>query len=148
MFDVGGWEFLFIAIIGIIVIGPKELPRAIKTASSLIRRMRKISSDFQSSLEDAANDTELKKVTEELGSITAPIVTGDGLKTGLENKIDSDGVLRETFKEDVYSIGPETDFDGENEVETKASSRESIGSQKEKIEKEEDTTPVKQENPK
>ena len=38
MLDIGGWEFLLIAILGIIIIGPKELPGAIRTVTMFMRR--------------------------------------------------------------------------------------------------------------
>ena len=56
MFDIGGWEFLLIAILGIIIIGPKELPGAIRTVSTFVRRARELARDFQSGLEDVARD--------------------------------------------------------------------------------------------
>jgi len=40
MLDIGGWEFLLIAILGIMIIGPKELPGAIRTVSMFVRRAR------------------------------------------------------------------------------------------------------------
>jgi sec-independent protein translocase protein TatB len=56
MFDIGGWEFLLIAILGIIIVGPKELPGAIRTVSMFVRRARELARDFQSGLEDVARE--------------------------------------------------------------------------------------------
>ena len=66
MFDIGGWEFLLIAILGIIIIGPKELPGAIRTVSIFVRRARELARDFQSGLEDVAREAELDKLGEDL----------------------------------------------------------------------------------
>ena len=146
MFDVGGGEFLFIVMLGIIVIGPKELPRAIKAVSSFVRRMREISSDFQLSLEEVAKDADLKKVSEELGSITDPIVTPEGLKENFENKIDPDGILGEALKEDAYPEVVETDFNEDNDLPTKKISVETLDLQKGEMDKEENNKSLIQEN--
>ena len=42
MFDIGGWEFLLIATLGIIIIGPRELPGAIRAVSIFVRRAREM----------------------------------------------------------------------------------------------------------
>ena len=62
MFDIGGWEFLLIVILGIIIIGPKELPGAIRTVTGFVRRARELSREFQSGLEEVARQVELDKL--------------------------------------------------------------------------------------
>ena len=73
MFDIGGWEFLLIAILGIIIIGPKELPGAIRTVSMFVRRARELARDFQSGLEDMAREAELDTLTDDLLGKSDPI---------------------------------------------------------------------------
>ena len=50
MFDIGGWEFLIVIVIAIIVIGPKDLPGAIRTVTGWIRRARELAREFQSGI--------------------------------------------------------------------------------------------------
>ncbi len=40
MFDVGLWELLLIAVLGLIVVGPKRLPRLARTAGVLVGRAK------------------------------------------------------------------------------------------------------------
>ena len=101
MFDIGGWEFLLIAILGIIIIGPKELPGAIRTVSMFVRRARELARDFQSGLEDVAREAELDKVADELKGIADPTSTFGGLRTEIEEAVDPEGDIRESMKFDT-----------------------------------------------
>lgn len=101
MFDIGGWEFLLIAILGIIIIGPKELPGAIRTVSMFVRRARELARDFQSGLEDVAREAELDVLTDDLKGIADPTSAGGGLRKELEDAVDPDGNIRESMDFDA-----------------------------------------------
>jgi sec-independent protein translocase protein TatB len=62
MLDIGWTELLVIAVVAIIVIGPKELPRLMRTFGYYVGKMRRAAADFQRQFEDAARDTELDEV--------------------------------------------------------------------------------------
>lgn len=97
MFDIGGWEFLLIAILGIIIIGPKELPGAIRTVSMFVRRARELARDFQSGLEDVAREAELDKLKDDLTGMADPSSVTGGLRKELEDAVDPDGNLRDSM---------------------------------------------------
>ena len=40
MFDIGFWELMLIAVIGLVVLGPERLPVAIRTVSRWVRAVR------------------------------------------------------------------------------------------------------------
>ena len=46
MFDLGWQEFMLIALIALIVVGPKDLPRVIRAVSQGIRRVRGVAREF------------------------------------------------------------------------------------------------------
>ena len=93
MLDIGGWEFLLIAILGIIIIGPKELPGAIRTVSNFVRRARGLARDFQLGLEEVARDAELDTLTDDIKGIAG--VGPGNLSEELQDALDPDGNLRE-----------------------------------------------------
>ena len=95
MLDIGGWEFLLIAILGIIIIGPKELPGAIRTVSMFVRRARELARDFQSGLEEVARDTELEKLTDDIKGIAGS--DAGNLRDELQDAVDPDGNLKEAM---------------------------------------------------
>ena len=60
MFDIGASELLVIAIIAIIVIGPKELPLALRTAGRWIGKIRRVSSHFRTGLDAMIREAEME----------------------------------------------------------------------------------------
>ena len=58
-----GWsEIALTAIIIIIVVGPKELPNLLRQIGSFSKSIKKITREFKSSLNDIANETEIKDI--------------------------------------------------------------------------------------
>ena len=101
MFDIGGWEFLLIAILGIIIIGPKELPGAIRTVMMFVRRARELARDFQSGLEDVAREAELDTLTDDVLGKSDPKSAVGGLRKELEDAVDPDGNIRDSMDFDT-----------------------------------------------
>ena len=100
MFDIGGWEFLLIAIVAIVVIGPKELPGAIRTVSGFVRKARELAREFQSGLEEVAHQAELDKLKDEVtGAIDQDNTIGK-LKGEIENAIDPGNEIKHAINFD------------------------------------------------
>ena len=122
MFDIGGWEFLLIAILGIIIIGPKELPGAIRTVSMFVRRARELARDFQSGLEDMAREAELDNLTDDLLGKSDPDSGIGGLRKELEDAVDPDGNIRDSmdfsadWKDDDLIDYDDPEFADENKM--------------------------------
>ena len=55
MFDLGWQEFMLIALIALIVVGPKDLPRVIRAVSQGIRRVRGFISRRYTSVENTTS---------------------------------------------------------------------------------------------
>ena len=62
MFDIGWDEMLFTAIIAIVVIGPKDLPRALRTAGRWIAKIRRVSGHFRAGIETMIREAELEEM--------------------------------------------------------------------------------------
>lgn len=62
MFDVGAGELLVILIVAVIVIGPKDLPLAMRTAGRWIGKMRRISAHFRSGIDAMVREAELEEM--------------------------------------------------------------------------------------
>jgi sec-independent protein translocase protein TatB len=60
MFDIGATELLLIVIVAVIVIGPKDMPLAMRTAGRWIGKMRKLSSHFRSGIDAMVREAELE----------------------------------------------------------------------------------------
>lgn len=65
MFDIGASELLVIVIVAILVIGPKEMPRALRTAGRWIGKMRRMSAHFRSGIDTMIREAELEDAEKE-----------------------------------------------------------------------------------
>ena len=62
MFDVGASEMLMIVIVAVVVIGPKDMPTAMRTAGRWIGKMRRISGHFRSGIDTMVREAELEEM--------------------------------------------------------------------------------------
>ena len=76
MFDIGWDEMLFTAIIAIIVIGPKDLPLALRTAGRWVGKVRRVSGYFRSGIETMIRDAELEEMEQKWREQNAAIMHG------------------------------------------------------------------------
>lgn len=61
MFDIGFWELLVTAVIGLLVLGPERLPQAVRTGSLWLSRLRRSVAELQRDIEREAGVDELKR---------------------------------------------------------------------------------------
>ncbi len=65
MFDIGFWEMALVAVVALVVVGPRDLPVLLRNVSSWITRAREVASEFRNELSrEAAHAEELKKMVE------------------------------------------------------------------------------------
>lgn len=64
MFDVGAAELLVIVVVAILVIGPKDMPAAMRTAGRWIGKLRRISSHFRSGIDEMVRQAEIEDMEE------------------------------------------------------------------------------------
>lgn len=62
MFDLGASELLLIVIVAVIVIGPKDMPLALRTAGRWIGKMRRLSSHFRTGLDAMIREAEMEEM--------------------------------------------------------------------------------------
>lgn len=62
MFDVGWSEMLVIAVVMIVVVGPKDLPRMLRTFGKFTAKARSMAGDFQRQFNEAMREAELDEV--------------------------------------------------------------------------------------
>lgn len=69
MFDIGWSELLVIAVVAIVVVGPKDLPPLMRTFGKYAGKLRRAASDFQRQFEDAMRETEMEEVKKAIESV-------------------------------------------------------------------------------
>jgi sec-independent protein translocase protein TatB len=78
MFDIGWSELLVIAIVAIVVVGPRELPKLMRNFGYYAGKVRKAAAEFRRQFDDAMREAELdevKKAIESVKTETASIET-------------------------------------------------------------------------
>jgi sec-independent protein translocase protein TatB len=80
MFDISWTEFLLIAVVALIFIGPKELPGVLRTMGQWTRRVRSMASDFQSQFQEAMREAEMSDLKKQVDDIAHDIKRYDPLK--------------------------------------------------------------------
>ncbi len=85
MFDIGWSEMAVIALIALIVIGPKDLPSTMKTIAHWMRKARSLTREFQSGIDDMVREAELEDARKALDA-----TRGGNLQRTLSNALDPD----------------------------------------------------------
>ena len=89
---------MVVVLVLILVVGPKDLPKVVRTIGQWTAKARRMSREFTSSLEDIGRETELEDLRRDLNSI------GGSSVTSLDNHIDPDGSLKKSVQSD-YADG-------------------------------------------
>lgn len=93
MLDFSWSELALIGVVALVVIGPKDLPKALRTAGIWVRKARTISREFQSSVEQMMREAELDEVKKQIESVAAVDIEKEFEKT-----VDPTGELAESLK--------------------------------------------------
>jgi sec-independent protein translocase protein TatB len=64
--DIGGSELLVLAIVALIVVGPKDLPVLLRKIGQFIGKMRGMASEFRASFDEMARQSELDELRKEV----------------------------------------------------------------------------------
>lgn len=68
MFDLGFTEMAVIAVVAILIIGPKQLPVVLRTIGKWMGKARSLAREFQDSVNEAIRESELEDVRKEMDS--------------------------------------------------------------------------------
>ena len=74
MFDFGWQELMLVAFILVLVVGPKDLPRALKTFTTYMGKIRGMANDFRSSLMEVADQEEFKEVKKAIADTKSGLI--------------------------------------------------------------------------
>ena len=82
MFNVGGPEILVILVVALLILGPDQLPKAMRTFGNVMAEIRKVSGGFQAEMRKAmdtieVNASDLEKPQSGMGPAAATASTPD-----------------------------------------------------------------------
>jgi sec-independent protein translocase protein TatB len=94
MFDIGWQELFIIAVLAIIIVGPKDLPGALRTVTKWLRKARSVAREFQSGIDDMVRESDLDDVKKQLEGAADYDIAKE-----LENTIDPTGAITADIEE-------------------------------------------------
>ncbi|MGA3005774.1 MAG: Sec-independent protein translocase protein TatB [Acetobacteraceae bacterium] len=92
MFDFAWSEIALIAGVALVVIGPKDLPVALRAISGFVKKARRMAGEFQTHVDEMMRDADLKDVKDSINQIR-----NFDFRSTVERAIDPDHTLRDTF---------------------------------------------------
>ena len=95
MFDIGWSEILVIAIVAIVVVGPKELPRMLRAFGKTMGQVRRTANDFRRQFDEALREAEREAGLEDTRKELQAISRSDPLKDAQK---DLDATMRSSNK--------------------------------------------------
>jgi sec-independent protein translocase protein TatB len=112
MFDIGWSELLVIGIVALIVIGPKELPGALRTLGQWMGKIRRMASEFQGQFQDAMREAELADLKKEMDEMAA--------KAESYGQFDPLEDVRKDIEQSVGDLPPLESIEGEKPADVAA----------------------------
>ncbi len=104
MFDLAWSHILLLGLVALLVIGPKDLPRALRTVGVWVGRARAIAREFQGSLDQMIREAELEEVRTEVEK-AATIDVGHTI----ESTVDPGGEMKQAFAEPIEAASTPPD---------------------------------------
>ncbi len=110
MFDIGWTEMAVVAVVALLVIPSKDIPKLLRTVGEWTGKARALAREFQGHLDDLARQSELDELKKQAEKVTSFDIKGE-----IANTIDPGGEIRKTVEEagqaaevdPVKLLGPE-----------------------------------------
>ena len=96
MLDIGWSEIAVIVVVALIVIGPKDLPKVLKTIGIWVRKARMLTRDFQNSVDEMIREADMEDVRRQ-----ATELRNINIGREVEKTIDPSGSLRDAFDPNI-----------------------------------------------
>lgn len=97
MFDFAWSELAIIGVVALVAIGPKDMPVAIRSVTGMLKKARKMASEFQTHVDEMVKEANLDGVKDQLNELR-----NFDIKSELEKAVDPDGTIRDTFSTNPF----------------------------------------------
>jgi sec-independent protein translocase protein TatB len=81
----GFGEMIIIALLAVIVVGPKDLPKVMRTMGRFMARIRMLGQEFRDAFDEMDADDEIKSLREEIEQMKSLGYLGEDLESDLRN---------------------------------------------------------------
>jgi len=102
MLNLAWTEILLIIVVAVVVIGPSQLPGAIRGIADGIKKARRQFAAFQQQADELVREAKLEGVRDQIADVKGAIneIRSFDLKGHIQKAVDEDGTLTRTFNED------------------------------------------------
>lgn len=87
MFDIGWDEMALVAVMALLIIGPKDLPHVLRTAGHWVRKARSLAGEFQRGVDEMVRESELH----DLKAQVEKVADTNSLRREVEKAVDPTG---------------------------------------------------------
>lgn len=99
MFDIAWSELGVIAVVALVVIGPKDLPKVLRTVGQWTAKARAMAREFQSGLDDMVREAELDELRK-----SAKQLSDFSVENEIKKSIDPDGAIAKDLSETKAAV--------------------------------------------
>jgi len=103
MFDLAWTEIALILLIALVVIGPKDLPHAIRGVADFIKKARRMAAEFQVHVDEMMRESKLDEVKRQIDEVR---VGAYEFKRKFEDELDPNRELATTFSDPFATQAP------------------------------------------
>jgi len=107
MFDIGWQELFIVAVLVVIVVGPKDLPRTLRAIMGWVRKARMLAREFQDGVDDVVRQADLDDIKKQVTEV-GDFELGKEFKDGLDLSGDLDADALKSDIEDALSAVSDT----------------------------------------
>ncbi len=107
MFDIGWSELLIIAVVAILVVGPKDLPRLLRQLGNYVGKIKQTANEFKSQFDEAIRDSEFDDIKSSVDELA---------RANPMNELKSE--IEDSLEIDMYDEMDDLDLDVEGPVES------------------------------
>jgi sec-independent protein translocase protein TatB len=104
MFDLSWGEMGIIAVVALVVLGPKELPNALRTVSMLLKNARKLAGEFQSGVNEIIREADLEDARKKLQEVQS--LNKNQIQSAIEKAVDPTGEMKSALTVETDPTGP------------------------------------------
>jgi sec-independent protein translocase protein TatB len=117
VFDLGWSKLIIIAMLAIVVVGPKDLPALLRTIGKFVGQIRRQAEDFRRQFDEAMKDTELDQIRKDVEDIKR---TATDSVRDIERSAEDSVKPLQTAASDITSMGNGTTPYGQSSETTAA----------------------------
>ncbi|MCS6854752.1 MAG: Sec-independent protein translocase protein TatB [Elioraea sp.] len=106
MFDLAWTEIALILLVALVVIGPKDLPHAIRGVADFIKKARRMAAEFQVHVDEMMREAKLDEVKRQIDEVRAGAYD---FKRRFEEELDPNREIAKTLADPFATATPDDD---------------------------------------